>query len=167
MDAVFHGFLSTQVNIFRTWVFCYCGERCLVLYSWNVWHERYVSHRVRDLVKLCVALMALRPSWGHGTKLSYTEKVAKNCQQKTSSFGTLTVHVPIILSHLREYVPHNVRYIWSFCRPALLVVDARSLGLRRKCCKKFYNILCLLIIFENGIDTFILSSNVIIDLINV
>ena len=75
--------------------------------------------------------------------------------------------VPIILSHLREDVPENVQYIWSFCHPTPLVVDARSLGLRWKCCKKFYSTLCLLIILENGIDTFILSSNKIIDLINV
>ena len=87
--------------------------------------------------------------------------------QQTSSFGTLNVYVPIILSHLQDYVPYNVRYVWSFCWPVLLVVDARSLGFRRKCCKKFYNTLCLLIIFKNDMDTFILSSNVIIDLINV
>ena len=51
MDAGFHGFLSTLVNIFRTLEFCCCGERYPVHYSSNVWHERYVSHRVRDPVK--------------------------------------------------------------------------------------------------------------------
>ena len=101
--------------------------------------------------------------------LGYQFPFSAHCtqQQWTYSLWTLHVQVPIKLSHLREDVPKNVRYIWSFCHPALLVVDARSLGLRRKCCKKFYGTLCLLIIFENGIDTFILSLNVKIDLINV
>ena len=38
-------------------------------------------------------------------------------------FGTLNVRVPIILSHLREGVQDNVRYIWSFRRPAVLAID--------------------------------------------
>ena len=137
------------------------------LHSWNVTYEVLYSSNSNRSFALLFTLNVFY--WDF--KFSCSNNIdppARVCsREQTSSFGTLIVNFPIILSHLREYVRYNVRYIWSFCRLALLVVDARSLGLSRKCCKKFYNTLCLLIIFENGLDTFILSSNVIIDLNNV
>ena len=47
-------------------------------------------------------------------------------KNKTHSFGTLNVQVPIILSHLRQDVQENVQDIWSFRQPALLVIDNPS-----------------------------------------
>ena len=79
---------------------------------------------------------------------------------QTYSLGTLNVHVPTILSHLREYLRYHVRYVSSICHLPILVVDTRTLGLSCKCCKIFYITLCLLILFENALDTFISSSNV-------